>query len=91
MYKLSKDYEKLFSLLLNGNEAVGFVDYKWNDTDADVMRDVCKIVREKPYNIQMFVRGMGYWGLYAFHKDRGEEKNLFINGCTHINLEWIEP
>jgi len=90
MYKTSKDYERLYEMLLLGHKAVGFVDFKFRN-DGPTSRDVCAINRDREYSIHFGVRGNGYADVYPFMREDGSEKELFLGACKAINLEWIEP
>lgn len=89
MYRTSKDYERLYGLLVKGHDAVGFVDFKFRD-EGNVMRDVCSIKRRGEYEIHFGVRGIGYASVYPFMREDGSEKDLFVGACQAVNLEWIE-
>lgn len=89
MYQLSNDYDRLYELVCQGNEAVGFVDFKLSD-DTRVMRDVCGIKRRGEYQICFGVRGTGYASVHPFMREDGSEKDVFVGACKSINLEWIE-
>ena len=94
MYRLSKDYEALFRLLLKGETAVGFVDYKLHNngrSESHVLRDVCAVKRRGDYQIYFGVRGTGYASIDPYMIQDGDEKEIFIGACKSLNLEWIEP
>lgn len=90
MYNLSKDYDKLFKFICEGNIAVGFVDYKHLDF---CMRDVCGIRRDKENYITIGVRGYSYGSIYPFCiEDSGKtEKEYFVWLCNVCNLEFVMP
>jgi hypothetical protein len=91
MYQLSTDFDQLFDLLLEGKEAVGFVDYE-ND-GSRVFRDVVHIRRFEEFRITLAVRGMIYTSVDPWRQDycEGSERDQFIAICRKANLEWIEP
>ena len=89
MYKLSRNYKKLFQMICDGHVVPAFVDY---DIDDDsVCRDICKVERLDPYDIFIGVRGHSYGTIYPFMERHGAEENVFIRRCESVNLEWIEP
>lgn len=89
-YALSKDFDKLYDLICEGNTVVGFVDYKFQ-LDGKVFRDVCKITRYKENNINIGARGMRYGSVDDFdlYLDTHTERSVFISVCIYCNLEWI--
>jgi len=89
MYTLSKDYEKLYELICQGHIAACFVDYSYRD-DSKPFRDIAKIRRFEEYDIQVGARGIEYGSIRTFHKEEGTEKQLFIQQCQRMNLEWID-
>lgn len=90
MYKLSKDYEKLFQLICEGHIAAGFADYARSYDQENKCRDICSIQRNQSFNIVMGVRGMTYGFVYPFMAEEGSELELFCKECNAIRLEWIE-
>lgn len=88
-YKLSKDYDKLFELLKAGKVIVGFVDYRGFSKEV-ICRDVCKIVRFKPYKISITARGICYASVDPWHEEEWKELDFFKEACTYANLEWID-
>lgn len=90
MYKLSRDYKKLFELICEGHVAAAFVDYQFRE-DGTVFRDICQIKRHKPYSINICARGISYGDIYPFMESDGAEEDVFIRSCAATNLEWIEP
>jgi len=93
-YNLSTDYEKLYEEIQDGNPVAAFVDYDYlgRDKSEEACRDICQIIRKGQYDIDFFVRGMSYMGIYPFlDKNYGvSEKEVFINSCKSTNLEWID-
>lgn len=90
MYTLSKDYEKLWSFVANGDEPLCFVDYKWSETKT--CRDVARIKRNSSFQIQIGVRGIQYGGVDTWYEEHeNSEKEAFINECKELNLEWVCP
>lgn len=92
MYQLSRDYNALFDLLLNGQRVACFVD-NTHDEAPRTVRDVCLAKRSGPFRVQVSVRGVSYFSIYPFEADENgaDERKSFIEGCTDINLEWIVP
>jgi len=92
-YKFSKDYDKLYDIICQGNEIVSFVDYKSKiDNTLFICRDVCTVRRLNKYNFQFSARGIGYGGLYgSYNETDGDEKQMFIAICHNLNVDWIEP
>ena len=89
-YKLCSDYNELFDLIKEGEKVAAFVDYTFSDS-THVFRDVVAVRRDGPYQITIGVRGHGYGGLYPFNEKDGDEKELFIKDCEHMNLGWVKP
>jgi len=87
-YNLSKDYNRLFELIIQGEIIAAFVDYEWSG--GEILRDLCKVQRHEPYQIRIGVRGMSYGGLEGFNEEDGDEKQLFMARCKALNLEWIQ-
>lgn len=90
MYNLSKDYDRLFDLLLEGQEVVGFVDYDCGT--GRVWRDVCSIRRIEEYRIIACCRGITYVSVDPWLKEDSalSERELFCGMCRDANLEWVE-
>jgi len=89
-YKLSKDYDKLFQLICENNKVAAFVDYKPGKEFTEC-RDICTIKRfNERGDIQISSRGIGYGGVYEIDVNKNNEKDLFIDACKSLNLEWIE-
>jgi len=78
MYKLSKDYEKLYQLICDKKRVVAFVDYKFRGNDDHVIRDVCLVERRKNNSIVTFARGIGYSEVYDWQTPCLDEKECFI-------------
>lgn len=92
IYSLSTDYNVLFDLLLSGETVVGFVplsSYFVPDRDTE-HRDVCEIVRYDEFDIFIGVRGTGYGGLFPYMQKYGTEREVFIQHCANIGLQWIQ-
>lgn len=86
MYKLSRDYKKLYKLLSEGNEFICFVDYQ-PDKLIRLYRDVC-IARRHDYGISFQSRGIGYGGVDEWDPQTIE---YFEAVCAAQNIEWIVP
>lgn len=80
-YKLSADYERLYSLILGGMEIVCFVDYRWTGGSC---RDIARA--RKYERIDIGVRGCGYW---LFSRKDGLPE--LIAACKDLRLEYIDP
>jgi len=90
MYNLSKDYEELYKMLCKNNTVVvGFVDYNFQNSTAPPSRDVCKIRRFKEYDISFGARGIGYGSVSDYFKATKTEKEVFLEECKMLNLEYI--
>jgi len=89
-YELSNDYDELFCLISLGEIIAAFVDFRFDETMPNAMRDLCKVYRHGSYQIRIGVRGLQYGGLEEFNKEDGDEKKLFIGQCKVLNLEWIK-
>jgi len=88
-YSVSKDYNRLFDLITQGETIAAFVDFRFDKTMPRPMRDLCKVQRHGPYKIRIGVRGIAYGGLEGFNRKDGDEKELFAGQCKALNLEWI--
>lgn len=90
MYTLSKDYETLWSFVEAGHDPICLVDYKWDENK--VCRDIARIRRHEPFQIQIGARGIGYGSVDSWDEELGtSEKAAFIDECTRMNLEWVCP
>lgn len=81
-YHFSRDYEKLFNLIVRGFIAVGFIDYNFPNSMKVKSRDICRIKITHEDNIDFGVRGIGY-GSSDF------DIHNFITECEKLNLDWI--
>jgi hypothetical protein len=89
VYQLSKDYEKLFELICNGEVIAAFVDNSFRSGEH-VSRDICSVKMNQRFDIDIGVRGVCYGCVYG--KDTKEEgKEDFIFDCKKLNLGWISP
>jgi hypothetical protein len=87
MYRLSRDYKALFALLLDGNEAAGFVTTKNYDNG-----DVVSVKRIRPWTILIGSRGICHAHVYPFMEEDGPtEEEAFAKACEFAGLQWIEP
>jgi hypothetical protein len=82
-YYFSRDYERLYNLIVQGFIAVGFVDYNFHNSNTAMSRDVCKIKITGDDRIEFGVRGYSY-GRSDF------DINNFIKECERLTLDWIE-
>jgi hypothetical protein len=85
MYKLSKDYEQLYSLILDKQKPICFID------DADKRgKHICWIERTK-YGIE-WTRNGGDFGCVSekYINECGSEKQAFINLCQEFDCEWVQ-
>lgn len=91
MYDLSKDYEKLYELICDGNRVVAFVDYSFHGGEVNkrVMRDVCLVEKRKDNRIVGFVRGICYFEIEDWQTPSLDEKECFLVDCKQCNLEFI--
>lgn len=85
-YQLSKDYKKLYNLLLEDKEIVVFVDYHFKTL---LIRDVATVRRFSSYSIEVAARGICYGSIYE--DDNLDEETLFLGLCNDLKVEWIEP
>ncbi len=90
MYKLSRDYKKLFNLIEKGAEIAAWADYRSINKEKP-LRDICSVKRWKPYQINIGSRGISYGDVYPFESEEGPEIDVFIQHCESANLEWIDP
>ena len=89
---LSRDYEHLYDLICDGHTIVGFVDYFAGVEKFEGKHmDVCKIKKFQDYEIEFFVRGICYGSVRYYNKDNGTEKELFIDECVRLKLEYYTP
>lgn len=89
--KLSRDYEKLYSKICAGQEALGFVDYSFRGVPG-VCRDAAGIRKRGEGSIAIGCRGIEYGRIYPFELEDGKhtERELFIQRCEGLNLEWAD-
>ena len=89
---LSKDYNALYDLLCKGQEAVGFVNYKFRSMIADESippcRDVCQIRRRDEFDIDFVARGISYGSVGTYSKGKVSELTEFLAECKRMDLEW---
>ena len=86
MYKFSKDYDLMFTYLLNGNDIFCLVLRK------NKIRDVCRCRRKEPGYIIFGVRGIEYGHILNFDIDeKNTELKLFKQECESLKLEWVMP
>ncbi len=85
MYQTSKDYSRLYDLICEGIEIACYVDY-----DSE-FRDICRCRKFAEYDILFSVRGCIYSQISEWHKNMGSEKDVFIQECDSLNVEWIKP
>lgn len=90
MYQLSTDFDRLFDLLLKGQEILGFVDY--DGGGGKPWRDVCRIRRLEGYRIIASCRGITYFSVDPWLKEDSalSEREIFCGMCQDANLEWVE-
>lgn len=96
MYKLSKDYHKLYTLVESDKEVVCFVDYNFRSLEGKEppKRDVCvcrKLDKDSKH-IEFLARGICYAGVHDFDKDKSDEtiEKEFVAACEMKNVEFIE-
>lgn len=89
-YNLSKDYSRLFELICNDVKVPCYVDYRFSNDDKKSSRDICQCKRWNEYDIKIGARGIQYGGVDVWCKDRGTERDLFVQECERMNLEWID-
>jgi hypothetical protein len=89
--RLSKNYEELYKILCLAYVPICLVDYRFDFSDKTdwTVKDVCKIVRHKEYHISFSARGIQYGGVEEFEPTTKTEKELFVNECLRMNVEWI--
>ncbi len=83
MYSLSKDYNKLFLLLITGKQVACFVDC------GAYIRDICLCKRDSEWDICFVARGIQYGSVREWHKDQGTEFECFEMVCKNLNVEFI--
>lgn len=91
MYQLSTDFERLFDLLLEGQEVVAFVNYDGGGEQP--WRDVCRIRRFEAYRILASCRGLTYFSVDPWLQEDSalSEREIFCGMCKGANIEWVEP
>lgn len=92
-YALSKDYSELYNLICEGNEVACFVRVYF-DRDKNIERsclDIAIVRRLEEYHINIFARGNGYGSVDPWHKEDGQEIELFKKLCEANDLGWIKP
>ncbi len=87
-YPLSRDYAKLYALILGGAEIVCFVDYKI--IGGEMWRDIAKC-RFIDGQFHTNVRGTAYGMYYSVNFCKTDRKTFFIRDCERMNLEFIDP
>lgn len=83
MFELSRDYERAFELIKNGERLACFLDYEG-------CRDVAANITSK-YNrgqINISARGISYIYLFA---DQAETSEMFKKECNRLNVEFFLP
>ena len=86
MYSLSRDYAKLFQMLLAGHKVAGFVTTNGYDNG-----DVVAVVRIRPWTILIGSRGISHATVYPFNEDDyPTEEAAFIKAAEFAGLQWIE-
>ncbi len=95
MYAYSKDYALLYQLLCAGQIAIAWVDYhirpQSDGKEPIIQRDICQIVREKEWDIQFFVRGMGYGRVTytPWQKIQRTEEEQFVFECEALHVKFL--
>lgn len=92
MYVVSKNYDELYNHIYLGDKVCCTVDYDFYRDGKPPVRDFCICKRPKKNTIMFSVRGMQYGGVDAWLVDGKEtEKDLFIDECKSLNVEWFKP
>jgi len=95
MYRLSKDYDLLYSHLIEGKTIICYVDYDFMHDGSRICRDICECKKFSEWNIQFQSRGFGYGGIDKFEKEDYNitisEKEYFKKVCKSLNVEWVIP
>ena len=79
-YAISKDYERLYEMIIGGFVAVGFAE-----------KDICRIRKQEDV-ISISCRGICYGSVTSYdvrYSDRNE-KALFVELCKSLDLEYIQ-
>jgi hypothetical protein len=79
---IKDQYDKLYDQVKEGKQTVCYVDYTVFGSDK-VYRDVCTIKAE---TMEFVSRGHGYGSVRYMS---GNEKELFIQLCESIHVEWL--
>lgn len=90
-YTLSRDYQKLKSLVDAGHKLAGYADYYFLNAYKPPHRDIVSICKHQD-TINFGVRGHGYGQCGPFEAElyKMSEDDLFQNTCRSLNLEWID-
>lgn len=79
-YNLSTNYDILFNLICEGKVIAAFCG-----------SDICKVIRYGEYDIKITARGTLYNGVCKYHREDGQERDVFKQKCETIDLKWIQP
>ncbi len=77
MYNLSKDYEKLYELICQGQEVACYVN-------SENKRELAKFYMDKRGAIQAFIGSRFIMGVTE------DWKEFFLECCSDLKLEWID-
>lgn len=93
MYNLSQNYELLYQLICQGNQLACYVNYESGRIipDRPAPRDICKVWREKEFDIDFVARGISYGSVRSYDAKKGTEKEGFLRECVRMNVEFILP
>jgi hypothetical protein len=91
-YNLSKDYERLFALICQGERVPAWANtYSMFDENGTPYRDICEVRRTQPYEILIGCRGTSYGNVWPFMRSEGPELDLFSRACRSCDLTWVDP
>lgn len=81
MFELSRDYERAWQLMQQGDRLACWVDYVG-------CRDIASARINRSLNLDVGARGIGY--IYLF-EDQIQDSNMFVKQCERLNIEFYLP
>lgn len=87
MYKLSRNYKKLYKLINQGNTVICFVDFSFPGSKGSPSRDICKASKNED-RIYFYSRGCVYIPIESWEP---KTYDFFELLCMKYNVEWVKP
>jgi hypothetical protein len=82
---MSRDYNYLYDFLCRGGEAFAKVIYTGGETDAKWLH------KPTPYKTMGLDNWLDYGGIYTNPNIDNDQRSQFIQSCTRLDLQWINP